>query len=78
MRESRTYGSVRGARDETRVPTATRTFCCDWVKTTRLTKADMAQILTSDPQGLEDELKNKELPADRGHSSSEALLQETD
>ena len=23
MRESRTYGSVRGARDETRVPTAT-------------------------------------------------------
>src|SRR6266545_1516275 len=24
MRESRTYGSVRGARDETRVPTATR------------------------------------------------------
>src|SRR5271157_2529169 len=26
MRESRTYGSVRGARDETRVPTATRFF----------------------------------------------------
>src|ERR1700730_15212214 len=24
MRESRTYGSVRGARDETRVPTATK------------------------------------------------------
>ena len=28
MRESRTYGSVRGARDETRVPTATVLFCC--------------------------------------------------
>jgi len=32
MRESRTYGSVRGARDETRVPTASRSFghapCC--------------------------------------------------
>src|SRR6516162_9107213 len=30
MRESRTYGSVRGARDETRVPTATFTvrLCC--------------------------------------------------
>ena len=26
MRESRTYGSVRGARDETRVPTATTLF----------------------------------------------------
>jgi hypothetical protein len=26
MRESRTYGSVRGARDETRVPTATSHF----------------------------------------------------
>jgi hypothetical protein len=26
MRESRTYGSVRGARDETRVPTATDAF----------------------------------------------------
>jgi hypothetical protein len=26
MRESRTYGSVRGARDETRVPTATTIF----------------------------------------------------
>ena len=26
MRESRTYGSVRGARDETRVPTATGFF----------------------------------------------------
>jgi len=26
MRESRTYGSVRGARDETRVPTATDPF----------------------------------------------------
>ena len=31
MRESRTYGSVRGARDEIRVPTATasRLACCD-------------------------------------------------
>src|SRR5713101_5437901 len=28
MRESRTYGSVRGARDETRVPTATMLLCC--------------------------------------------------
>jgi hypothetical protein len=28
MRESRTYGSVRGARDETRVPTATDLRCC--------------------------------------------------
>jgi hypothetical protein len=28
MRESRTYGSVRGARDETRVPTATGHSCC--------------------------------------------------
>ena len=27
MRESRTYGSVRGARDETRVPTATKRGC---------------------------------------------------
>jgi hypothetical protein len=27
MRESRTYGSVRGARDETRVPTATGRGC---------------------------------------------------
>jgi hypothetical protein len=27
MRESRTYGSVRGARDETRVPTATFAVC---------------------------------------------------
>jgi hypothetical protein len=26
MRESRPYGSVRGARDETRVPTATMIF----------------------------------------------------
>src|SRR5207248_2004515 len=26
MRESRPYGSVRGARDETRVPTATRPY----------------------------------------------------
>jgi two-component system response regulator FixJ len=26
MRESRTYGSVRGARDEIRVPTATRAY----------------------------------------------------
>jgi hypothetical protein len=26
MRESRTYGSVRGARDETRVPTATEIY----------------------------------------------------
>ena len=26
MRESRTYGSVRGARDETRVPTASDLF----------------------------------------------------
>src|SRR6266540_3077011 len=33
MRESRTYGSVRGARDETRVPTASRalgTVLRDW------------------------------------------------
>jgi len=28
MRESRTYGSVRGACDETHVPTATGTYCC--------------------------------------------------
>jgi hypothetical protein len=28
MRESRPYGSVRGARDETRVPTATGALCC--------------------------------------------------
>jgi RNA-directed DNA polymerase len=28
MRESRTYGSVRGARDETRVPTAAGILCC--------------------------------------------------
>ena len=28
MRESRTYGSVRGARAETRVPTATDAVCC--------------------------------------------------
>jgi hypothetical protein len=37
MRESRTYGSMRGARDETRVPTATDAFCCgalgrDWAQ----------------------------------------------
>ena len=30
MRESRTYGSVRGAYDETHVPTATQ-LCC-WLK----------------------------------------------
>ena len=30
MRESRPYGSVRGARDETRVPTATQ-LCC-WLR----------------------------------------------
>src|ERR1700758_1830741 len=28
MRESRTYGSVRGACDETHVPTATIAICC--------------------------------------------------
>ena len=30
MREIRTYGSVRGARDETRVPTATHTLFIGW------------------------------------------------
>src|SRR5437870_2611268 len=30
MRESRPYGSVRGARDETRVPTATRRTAIGW------------------------------------------------
>ena len=38
MRESRTYGSVRGARDETRVPTATiGRDVADWCLTTRRT-----------------------------------------
>ena len=30
MRESRPYGSVRGARDETRVPTASVGDVCVW------------------------------------------------
>ena len=40
MRESRTYGSVRGARDETRVPTATINYFRCWPIATLLTSDD--------------------------------------
>ena len=35
MRESRTYGSVRGARDETRVPTATENSKANRIETVK-------------------------------------------
>ena len=44
MRESRTYGSVRGARDETRVPTATRGYLLQCVNPVLAPERHDAQI----------------------------------
>jgi hypothetical protein len=53
MRESRSYGSVRGARDETRVPTATAAMLqCMSLQLCRFSDAGMTKLSRAPTAGV--------------------------